>query len=127
MGYWAEFRLSPIGVVITLISYLTPVKIVAPGAVYVAGIPGWGDYGRIALAGPAVNILQALIYSTLSLASTGRIRLLSGLGATINASLALFNLLPLGEFDGSKVMRWSWKSWLSAFLLSALLYLYTLL
>ena len=127
MGYWAEFRLSPAGVMITLLSYLTPLKIVAPGAVYVSGILSGEDYGRIALAGPAVNIVQALVYMALSLASTGRLHLLSGLGVTINASLAVFNLLPLWEFDGSKVLRWSWKSWLGALLIAVLLYLYAIL
>ncbi len=124
LGYWAEFRLSPMGVLITLLSYLTPLKIVAPGAVYVAGLPPLGDYGRIALAGPAVNIAQALIYMTLSQVTGGWLHLLLGLGAIINSSLAAFNLLPLPEFDGSKILRWSWKMWLLALIASALLYLY---
>lgn len=127
LGYWAEFRLSPIGVLITLLSYLTPLKIVAPGAVYVAGLPPLGDYGRIALAGPAVNIAQALIYMTLSQVTRGWLHLLFGLGGIINSSLAAFNLLPLPEFDGSKVLNWSWKIWLLALAASALLYIHLVL
>jgi len=127
LGYWAEFRLSPMGVLITLLSYPTPLKIVAPGAVYVSGLPPIWDYGRIALAGPAVNIAQALIYLVINQMSVGSLRLLSGLGAMINSSLAAFNLLPLPEFDGSKVLNWSWKNWLLALTASALLYLYTAL
>lgn len=126
LGYWAEFRLSRMGVLITLLSYITPLKIVAPGAVYVSGLPSLGDYGRIALAGPVVNIAQVFIYLALRIPSSGIFHFLFGLGATINASLAVFNLIPLWEFDGSKVMRWSWKSWLSAFLPSVLLYLYAM-
>jgi len=49
------------------------------------------------------------------------------LGAIINSSLAAFNLLPLPEFDGSKVLNWSWKIWLLALAASALLYIHLVL
>jgi len=39
-------------------------------------------------------------------------------GAAFNSSIALFNLIPYGIFDGLKVFMWSKKIWAFAFALS---------
>jgi len=44
-------------------------------------------------------------------------------GVTVNSSLALFNLIPFGVFDGAKVLRWNWKIWLAAAIASGLLFI----
>ena len=125
LGYWAEFRLNQIGLLITLFSFFSPFKLVAPGAVLIAGLMYGDDYGKISVAGPVTNIAQALFFLLLSFVSSNSlVTFLTYIGVYINASLALFNLLPFGVFDGAKVMRWDWRAWLATTLVAGALFLY---
>jgi len=125
LGYWAEFRLNMVGVMITLMSFLSPLKIVAPGAVVISGLMFGDDYGKVSLAGPLTNIAQAILYLAIHYTSANYIAgLLAIAGVTVNSSLALFNLIPFGVFDGAKILRWNWRLWLSAVVAAGLLFLY---
>ena len=125
LGYWAEFRLHMMGLLITLMSFLSPLKIVAPGVVIISGLMFGDDYGKISLAGPLTNIIQAVLYLAVGFASTGPIvGLLADVGVTVNSSLALFNLIPFGVFDGAKILRWDRRVWLAAIAVAGLLFLY---
>ncbi len=80
------------------------------------------DGMKIALAGPAVNILAALIFSlVLKLTPLGAVTEVSSVMALIiqvNLSLALFNLIPVEPLDGFKIVNgllsqeqsWKWES-----------------
>ncbi len=135
LGMWAEFRLNTTGLILTILSFLLvqgagfPLMIIAPGAVMIAGMMNWKEYGRIAIAGPATNIAEALIFAAVYFASPpGSLTELMGyLGMTINSGLALFNLIPFGVFDGLKIFRWSWRIWLIAVVTSGAIFLYTIL
>lgn len=113
LGYWAEFRINALGLLVTLLSFLSPIKIVAPGAVVVA-IPLYSrSLGWIALAGPLTNIFQALTFLVIEmLIGDPMMELLSEVGVSINAVLALFNLIPVGSLDGVKILRWSPRAWI---------------
>lgn len=125
LGYWAEFRLNMVGVMITLMSFLGPLKVVAPGAVVISGLMFGDDYGKVSLAGPLTNIAQAILYLAIHYTSANYIvGLLAIAGVTVNSSLALFNLIPFGIFDGAKILRWNWRFWLSAVVAAGLLFLY---
>ena len=125
LGYWAEYRLNNLGLAITLLSFFSPLQLVAPGAVLIAGLMYGDDYGKISLAGPLTNIAQALIFLVLGvIASSAQLYVLSYVGVIINSSLALFNLIPFGVFDGAKVLRWDWRAWVAATAVAAILYFY---
>jgi Zn-dependent protease len=125
LGYWAEFRLNTTGVLITLMSLFLPLKIVAPGAVVIVGLMYGNDYGKISIVGPLTNIAQAAMYLAIYLISTNPLLdALASAGITINSSLALFNLIPFGIFDGEKVYRWNWRIWLATVVVAGLLFLY---
>jgi Zn-dependent protease len=121
-GLWAEFRLTTTGVIITAISIIAPIKFVAPGMVMIAGSATATTIGLLAVAGPVANISVSL-FSVFGwmLASTTILRHVFALGCWINAYMALFNMIPFGQFDGLKVFRWSKPSWIGVVLVSAML------
>jgi len=126
LGYWAEFRINQQGILITLLSFISPFKIIAPGAVMIGGLMNWDDYGKVSIAGPATNIGMGLCFFALSLVTGGPyIDFLVHLGMNINASLALFNLIPLGVFDGAKIIKWNKTVWGAAILAAGLLFVYS--
>jgi Zn-dependent protease len=123
LGYWAEFRMWPTGLFLSLITASAGFVFAAPGATIVDGmdprdVRKWGQTG---VAGPASNLLFATGFYLASLA-TFRVNLdLSGallFLAYINSAFAAFNLLPLGPLDGAKVFRWGAARWASAFALA---------
>ncbi|MCW4048387.1 MAG: site-2 protease family protein [Candidatus Bathyarchaeota archaeon] len=124
-GYWAEFRINQQGLMLTLLSFISPLKIIAPGAVMISGAMNWDDYGKISLAGPATNIGLGLFFFVVSLFSGSQlVWLLAMTGVRINATLALFNLIPFGIFDGAKIIKWNKVVWGAAVVAAGILYLF---
>ncbi|MCW4019775.1 MAG: hypothetical protein NWF14_00880 [Candidatus Bathyarchaeota archaeon] len=127
-GLWAEFRLSLIGAVFTLMSIAsTLIKIVSPGAVTIAGAADKRTVGITALAGP----FTSLVFTSLLLVlhffvpdSSFALTILEG--AWLSAWIALLNLIPFGILDGAKVIWWSKSVWATSFTASAVLALVTL-
>ena len=121
-GYWAEFKLWPQGLIFALITSFFGFVFAAPGAVYT-----YANYitdeinGKISIAGPIVNIVLALIFLAISVAvyeypftsqTSLLIFIICSMGYSINSFLAAFNLLPIGNLDGSKVLRWNVGIWI---------------
>ncbi|MEM3716192.1 MAG: AN1-type zinc finger domain-containing protein [Candidatus Bathyarchaeia archaeon] len=123
-GLWAEFRLSLIGIIVTLISILSPIKIISPGAVIISGEATRENIGKISLSGPLVNLSLATIFLALSSALPSSAKLFEvtlAYGAMINAIVALFNLIPFGALDGAKILWWNKYFWTVTFLVSLVL------
>ncbi len=116
-GLWSEFRISPFGTMLSLLTLFSPVRIIAPGAVVIFGSrrPS-ATWGKIALAGPVANLLQLTVFALLSPFYS-----LLRYAAVLNAELAAFNLLPLSVLDGRKVFAWSKTVWLVVFATAVLL------
>jgi len=123
LGYWAEFRMWPVGLLLSLLTSVGGFLFAAPGATMVEGmdprdVRKWGQTG---LAGPVTNLLFASGFYAASVVTFG-------LGSTVFASLlflalinalfATFNLLPLGLLDGAKVFRWGIAIWVVTFAVS---------
>ena len=130
-GLFAEFRANDRFLILAVLISLTGFVFVAPGAVVISGVTRVDTYGRIAAAGPLVNIVLALFFGFLSRAGValvlplylGQEIDLVGLSYRFNALLALFNLLPLGLLDGAKVFAWNKSVWLLLIGVSGLLFL----
>jgi Zn-dependent protease len=125
-GLWAEFRLSVSGALITLISILLPLKVIAPGSVVIGGMPDKETVGRTAISGPLVNVILSVAFLVGAIVS--RLGVLYDslmFGAWFNAYLAIFNLLPFGALDGWKVFWWSRRNWALIFSLSIVVGVYS--
>lgn len=109
-GSWAEFRAQLYGLIITAISALPimPFKFIAPGAVMV-GLSDKGRFGRVALIGPMTNLIMgfAFLMSTYLFPYSSYMYV----GASFNAWIAMFNLLPFGVLDGQKIFDWNKIVW----------------
>jgi len=118
-GAKAEYRAWSSGLFLALaMAFLTRGQFVfaAPGAVYIYGQHLTAEQnGKIALAGPLVNLLLALFFLA-AMAFSFLPATLAGTGFMINVFLGAFNMLPIPPLDGSKVAEWSRTVWLSFFL-----------
>lgn len=104
-GCFAEFRAWDIMLVFALLMSFTGFIFAAPGAVMISGHVDKIRNGRISLAGPGVNIILALIFLSLMIFLGNSLFFQYGL--MINAWLGLFNMIPIGNFDGKKIWRWN--------------------
>lgn len=137
-GYWAEYKASPMGLVLTLVMALfIGIVFAAPGAVMIRkgvssspistyssdGDAYWDQLERkaggeelwIALAGPITNIILAAFFFALS--RSGLVLgdfLLPNLlwyAMIINLCLAAFNMIPIDPLDGGKIFRGNALIW----------------
>ena len=130
-GYWAEFKLWPQGLIFALITSFFGFVFAAPGAVYTYANHMTDEInGKISIAGPVVNIILALIFLAIGIAvyrsaftsqTAVIIFTVCLVGYSVNSFLAVFNLLPIGNLDGSKVLRWNVGIWIVTIAIAAAL------
>ena len=120
-GMWSEFRMWPAGLFLTLVTPLIGFLFAAPGAVIISGNVDSKRNGLISIAGPAVNIVMALvgIIGCFTLNHSGWV-IFFLLLARLNGFLALFNLFPIPPLDGSKIMQWNTAYWAGAMAIAVL-------
>jgi Zn-dependent protease len=112
-GAWSEFRMWPLGLLLTIVTGLLGFLFALPGAVYFASYRNPIREGRIAVAGPSTNLvigvalLPVLLFARLSYIPFMAVFYLT----YINIWLAFFNLIPIPPLDGSKVFAWDKKAW----------------
>lgn len=123
-GYWAEFRMWPLGLVLALVTSLLGFIFAAPGATYISGANiSEEENGIISFAGPLTNIVVAAAFvPLLFFAPTLVLAYLGYEGVFVNIFLALFNLLPVMPLDGAKVFRWSKLRWALTFVPLAVIF-----
>ncbi len=104
-GLFAEFRADNKMLLIAMVTALFGIVLAAPGAVYISGYAGVNRNGKISMAGPLTNIALAAIFLLLTLVFGQS--MLTQYGQSINAWIAIFNMIPFGNFDGSKILQWN--------------------
>ena len=130
-GYWAEFKLWPLGLVIAFVTAFLGFVFAAPGAVNTYADQMSDEInGRISIAGPMTNmglalvfiIIAALIYPfSIHSQIVHLIYLICTVGYSVNSYLAAFNLLPFATLDGTKVMKWNVLIWFVVFAIAAIM------
>jgi Zn-dependent protease len=121
-GLYARFKLDLMGAILTLVTAIPfiPFKIISPGAVVILGIAPIEVLGMTALVGPLSNISLSAAFMIAGLTIPSMAQILLPL-SLLNAFIALFNLIPLGELDGRKVLAWNPLKWIIAFAASIIL------
>lgn len=133
-GHKATYRMWMPGLLLALGGSLFGMIFATPGGVHVdidlTAPDAKSKLGKTALAGPVTNIVLCVIMAIAAifvLASinineiTPLMKFIVGtlvIGIEINAWLAVFNLLPVGNFDGLKVFYWNKVVWTITFVLS---------
>ncbi len=123
-GFFAEFRMWTMGLLLAVAGSFIGFIFAAPGAVYIAPtLKGKFAFtvhritsrenGLISVAGALVNIAIAGGFFALSFLYPG-LKDFALQGTSINFFLAAFNLLPIPPLDGSKVFGWNKLVWLGA-------------
>ena len=120
-GARAEYRMWTIGLIAALaFAILFGFVFAAPGAVYILTDLTKEQSGKVAIAGPAVNIILSIGFLAAALILPGASEILIT-GARVNAFLGTFNLIPMDPFDGGKVVRWNKVWWAGAFAIAGML------
>lgn len=120
----AEFRSFDFMLLLAIGMAFLGFVIAAPGAVIIRGRVTREENGRISAAGIAASLTAAFLFLIIGLfSSEGLVSQISYYGLLINSWLAIFNLIPFGMFDGSKVFRWNRLIYFSM-VVTGLLFLY---
>lgn len=122
-GFHAEYRMWVRGLMLALLLAVISrgsFVFAAPGAVVINGIISRDRYGKIALAGPIVNVILAVVFlgilfvagvSTIFGFDLSLILGICSLSIIVNLFLAAFNMLPFTPLDGASVMAWNRWVW----------------
>lgn len=105
-GAWSEFRMAPFMLLVAIVTAFMGFIFAAPGAVMIfSPYLTREESGKIAIAGPMMNIALAFLFLPLTFYS-GMLKQIGDFGVLINALLAVFNMIPISVLDGRKVLAW---------------------
>jgi len=128
-GLDAEFKMYIHGLFLALVGSVMGIILASPGAVYI-NLGQSKDQlrdqliydakeGKIAIAGPLVNIFLAVLFAPLIIAGliipdvnlSWTLYIIGYIGFIINSTMAAFNMLPGSILDGAKVYDWDKTIW----------------
>lgn len=113
-GLYAEFRANFMMLFFAVLGSFAGFIFAAPGAVVTSGRRTSDQQLWISLAGPATNIVLALLFFFVP-------GIVGSYGFTINSWLALFNMLPIAGLDGQSVYRANKSVFMAVILFAAFL------
>ncbi|HEY0605938.1 MAG TPA: hypothetical protein VGD58_23645 [Herpetosiphonaceae bacterium] len=124
-GATAHFVANDMMLVLSVLIAFSGFLFAAPGAVWHSGWLTKRQSGLIAAAGPATNIVLAVLFLGALVVAQGITRspviiYSLFLGFSINGVLGLFNMLPFGPIDGAKILSWSGTAFTAMIAVAAL-------
>jgi len=110
-GAQAHFVANNAMLLVSILIAFLGVFFAAPGAVWHRGYLTKRQGGLIALAGPATNMVLAILFLlglvVLQPTAGSIVFAVCYIGFRLNAWIGLFNMIPAGPFDGAKVLNWN--------------------
>lgn len=129
-GFYAEFKAFYPMLWLSVIFSFFGFIFAAPGGVFISGKINREKEGKISFAGPATNIVIAiiflvplLIFQSLGLSMHETLKGIVSYGFSINSVLALFNMIPVVPFDGAKVLAWDKGVYFTALVITLVLFI----
>jgi Zn-dependent protease len=131
--YHIEYKIWGYGLIFALITMLLNIFVITPGYFKYGlydRIATDEEKAKIALIGPAINIIIAVIFLIAliilkSMMTTGIIKLAMLIGFYINTYMAVFNLIPFMALDGIKLFEYDMKMWIAPMIISVILLIIT--
>lgn len=121
-GCAAEFRSDDMMLLVAfLMATFLGFVFIAPGATVIAGRVKLDQAGKIAIAGPVVNLVIAMAFVLMILSPVEIAKEIGTKGYFINVFLAAFNLIPFWILDGKKIWDWNKLIWFGTMVLCLLL------
>ncbi len=110
---FAEFRSFDTMLILAIVMSFFGFVFAAPGAVMIRGYVTKERNGKLSAMGPLTNLILALIFFGIKLTSpTGIAQQIANYGVIINSWIAVFNLIPVWNFDGAKIWQWNKAAYL---------------
>lgn len=120
-GYPAYFHLWQTGLLLALgMSFAFGIVFAAPGAVYIYGLTDEKKDAKISLSGPLANMIVAI--ASLVLYRLMFIPLMAQV-SYVSAFIGVFNLLPFGPLDGSKIFKNEKMWWIALMVIGVVIIL----
>ncbi len=110
-GCEEEFKSDSMMLLLALVMSIFGFIFAAPGSVQIKGYVNRVQQGLIALAGPLMNLILALAFLPGLLLFKGLLEFVFLYGFLINSWLGLFNMIPVGPFDGAKIYKWNKRAY----------------
>lgn len=110
-GLSAEFVAHAPGLIITAISALLPIRILAPGYVRVYGSSSRRGYALSIAAGPLSNVIIAVFGVLFSQSLSYPLEVVVSKVVEVNLWLAFFSLLPIPPLDGHRLASLDIRIW----------------
>jgi len=112
-GLFAEFRSFDSMLILAIAMSFFGFVFAAPGAVMIRGYVTKERNGKLSAMGPLTNLILAAIFFGIRMTTTeGIIGEIANYGFIINTWIALFNMIPFWNFDGSKIWQWNKAAYL---------------
>ncbi|MFH1331868.1 MAG: peptidase M50 [archaeon] len=112
-GLFAEFRSFDTMLILAIAMSFFGFVLAAPGAVMIRGHVTRERNGKLSAMGPLTNLALALIFFGIKLTNpAGILSEIANYGVIINSWIAVFNLIPVWNFDGAKVWQWNKAAYL---------------
>ncbi|WP_292320113.1 hypothetical protein [Caldisphaera sp.] len=118
----SRYTANVLGVLITLVSSILPIKLLMPGYVKTWTLGPVSRKGLLysVAGGPITNIVIAIALYVASFGFPLYSAFLREIG-WVNAYISLFNLIPIPPLDGEKILRLDIALWVFLFILSLVL------